>query len=107
MLKKLLNCDAGLVVSSELTLLVTLTITAISVGIATSRDALVGEMNDVSHMLGGFDQSYNVLGHSAGSHSNNPMGYNDPYYSQPSVTPIDICGRPSQAATGTTESQIP
>ncbi|MBI1313649.1 hypothetical protein GC176_20345 [bacterium] len=65
MLRKLFNDEAGFVVSAELALIVTLVFTAVAVGVAVARDALVAEYNDISDMIGTMDQSYTVVGHSA------------------------------------------
>ena len=84
-MRKLFNDEAGFVVSAELALIVTLIFTAVAVGVAVARDALVGEYNDISEMIGVVDQTWNVQGQSIddnglgakGHGSNNGMGYND------------------------------
>ena len=62
MARALLNDESGLVISTELVLVVTLAFTAVAVGLAAARDALTQELNDVSEMVGTVDQSYNVSG---------------------------------------------
>ncbi|MBI1313647.1 hypothetical protein GC176_20335 [bacterium] len=64
-MRKLFNDEAGFVVSAELALIVTLIFTAVAVGVAVARDALVAEYNDISDMIGVMDQSYAVAGHKA------------------------------------------
>lgn len=54
--------DHGFVVSAELMLIITLSFCAAAVGWASVRDALVNELNDVSHAIGAVSQSYNVTG---------------------------------------------
>ena len=84
-MRKLFNDEAGFVVSAELALIVTLIFTAVAVGVAVARDALVTEYNDISEMIGVMDQSWNVQGQSVddgglgtkGHGANNGMGYND------------------------------
>ena len=82
-MRKLFNDEAGFVVSAELALIVTLIFTAVAVGVAVARDALVTEYNDISEMIGTMDQSYNVAGHSVARDSekvhgdNSSFGYND------------------------------
>ena len=62
MFRKLLNDEAGFIISAELMLVLTLGFTAAAVGAAAIRDALVQELNDVSHMIGAVSQEYNVAG---------------------------------------------
>ena len=83
-MRKLFNDEAGFVVSAELALIVTLIFTAVAVGVAVARDALVAEYNDISEMIGTMDQSYNLAGHSVARtgtgnvHADNSsFGYND------------------------------
>ncbi len=113
MLRKLFNDEAGFVVSAELVLIVTLIFTAVAVGMAVARDALVGEFNDISEMIGTVDQTYNVQGQSvadgAGNKahgSNNGMGFNDQgdLCDCKAVTAVEICGKDDPSATGQSES---
>ena len=62
MFRKLINDEAGFIISAELMLVLTLGFTAAAVGAVAIRDALVNEMNDVSHMIGVVSQEYNVTG---------------------------------------------
>ncbi len=116
MLRKLFNDEAGFVVSAELALIVTLIFTAVAVGVAVARDALVNEYNDISEMVGTMDQSYNVLGqrvdggNSAGAHpyhgENRGMGFND-YGDNCDCAPVtltDVCGKDDPSGTGAREN---
>ena len=62
MLRKLINDENGFIVSAELMLVITLMFCAAAVGWAAVRDALVNELNDVSHAIGAVSQSVNVTG---------------------------------------------
>ncbi len=62
MFRKLMNDEAGFIISAELMLIISLGFTAAAVGAAAIRDALVNEMNDVSHAIGAVNQGYNVTG---------------------------------------------
>ena len=61
-MRKLFNDEHGFVVSAELMLVITLMFCAAAVGWAAVRDALVNELNDVSHAIGTVSQSYSVVG---------------------------------------------
>lgn len=82
MFRKLMNDEAGFIISAELMLIISLGFTAAAVGAAAIRDALVNEMNDVSHAIGAVDQTYNVTGFSKAKAVQNHgsttgFGYND------------------------------
>lgn len=82
MFRKLLNDEAGFIISAELMLVISLGFTAAAVGAAAIRDALVNEMNDVSHAVGAVDQTYKLTGVSkdkaTGVHgSTSGFGYDD------------------------------
>ena len=59
MLRKLMNGEAGFIVSAELVLVFTLCFCCVAVGMAVVRDALVHELGDVGEAIGALDQSYN------------------------------------------------
>lgn len=59
MLRKLLNDEAGFLVSAELVLIFTLVFCGVAVGTAMVRDSLVAELGDVSEAIGALNQSYN------------------------------------------------
>lgn len=60
--KMLLNDEAGFIISAELMLIITLMFCGAVVGFAAVRDALVNELNDVSHAIGAVSQGYKVSG---------------------------------------------
>ena len=62
MLRTLLNDENGFLISAELMLIITLAFCMAAVGWAAIRDALVNELNDVSHAIGAVSQTYNVTG---------------------------------------------
>ena len=83
-MRKLMNDEAGFVISAELILVLTIGVLAMVVGIAAVRDSISGELNDLSHTFGAFDQSYSyrsVFQNNAsgqGLHgSANGSGFND------------------------------
>jgi hypothetical protein len=112
-MRKLFNDEAGFVVSAELALIVTLIFTAVAVGVAVARDALVTEYNDISEMIGVMDQSWNVQGQSVsdgglgakGHGSNKGMGYNDEQdiCDCKPVTFPEVCGKDDPSGTGNAE----
>lgn len=83
MLRNLLNDENGFIVSAELMLIITLMFCMAAVGWAAVRDALVNELNDVSHAVGAVSQSYNVTGFQKAKLTGKPhaechgFGYND------------------------------
>jgi len=66
MLRKLMNDEAGFIVSAELVLIFTLVFCGVAVGVAVVRDALVQELGDVAEAIGALDQSYNFRSVTAG-----------------------------------------
>lgn len=59
---RLLNDEAGFIISAELVLVMTIGVLAMVVGLTAVRDATVHELNDVSHAIGTVSQSYSVTG---------------------------------------------
>lgn len=111
MIHALLHDESGFVISAELTLIITLTFTAVAVGLAVVRDATVAELNDVSEMIGTVSQSYNVVGLKKDKNSGRPhaecsgFGFNDQQDAcdcQP-VTFVEVCGKDDPSATGRDE----
>lgn len=62
MLRKLINDENGFLISAELMLIITLAFCGAAVGWGAVRDALVNELNDLSHAIGAVSQSYQVTG---------------------------------------------
>ena len=61
-LKRLYLDDSGFIISAELVLVMTIGVLAMVVGLTAVRDAVVHELNDVSHAIGAVSQSYTVTG---------------------------------------------
>lgn len=59
MLNKLINDEAGFLVSAELVLIFTLVFCGVAVGVAMVKDALVTELSDVAESIGALNQTYN------------------------------------------------
>ncbi len=81
-MRKLMNDEAGFVISAELVLVLTIAVLAMVVGLAAVRDAVVQELNDLSHAFGAVSQSYNVTGLSKAKATNfhgiiSGFGFND------------------------------
>jgi Flp pilus assembly pilin Flp len=112
-MRKFFNDEAGFVVSAELALIVTLIFTAVAVGVAVARDALVTEYNDISEMIGVMNQSYNVQGQSVddGALGTKPHGVNAGfgYNDQSDVCDCkavlfpEVCGKDDPSNTGNAE----
>ena len=61
-LRRLWRDEAGFVVSAELVLIASILVIGLIVGLASLRDAVVGELADVAQAIGRTDQSYGYLG---------------------------------------------
>lgn len=57
-MRKLMNDEAGFIVSAELILVLTIGVLAMVVGLASIRDSVTAELNDVASAFGAFDQSF-------------------------------------------------
>lgn len=62
MLRKLLNDEAGFIVSAELVLVATLLVIGLIVGLTEVQHAVVSELNDVADAIGALNQSYYYTG---------------------------------------------
>ena len=58
-MRKLINDEAGFIISAELALVLTIGVLGMVVGLASLRDSVVSEMCDLSSAFGALDQSYN------------------------------------------------
>ena len=65
MLKKLWNDEVGLIISAELTLVLTIGVLAMVVGLSEVAVAVNTELNDISNAIGALDQSYSYTGFQA------------------------------------------
>ncbi|HID24336.1 MAG TPA: hypothetical protein EYP14_18305, partial [Planctomycetaceae bacterium] len=72
MLRKLYNDEFGFVISAELVLVMTIAVLAMVVGLTPLRNAVINELNDLSHAIGAVDQTYNVVGASVAKNSGKP-----------------------------------
>ena len=68
MLKKLWNDEAGLIVSAELALVLTIGVLAMVVGLSEVAIAVNTELNDISNAFGGLSQSFAYAGFEAIDH---------------------------------------
>lgn len=62
MLKNLLNDEAGIIISAELTLVLTIAVLAVIVGLSEVAVAVNTELNDVSNAIGALNQGYCFTG---------------------------------------------
>ena len=72
MLRTLWNDEAGVIISAELVLVLTIAVLAMIVGLSEVAVAVNEELNDISNAVGNFDQSYTYVGF---------VGANDPGFS--------------------------
>ena len=109
-MRKLFNDENGFVISAELMLVITLMFCAAAVGWAAVRDALVNELNDVSHAIGAVSQSYNVTGFKKDKDTGKPhgqcsgFGFNDDADECDCkiIEYVDVCGK-NDPSTGADE----
>ena len=110
MLRKLLNDETGFIVSAELMLIITLMFCMAAVGWAAVRDALVNELNDVSHAIGAVSQTYHVTGFRKAKLYGKPhadckgFGFNDDADECDCeiIEYVDVCGK-NDPSTGDSE----
>lgn len=62
MMKTLWNDEAGMIVSAELVLVLTIAVLAMIVGLTEVAVAVNTELNDVSNAIGALNQSYSFTG---------------------------------------------
>lgn len=68
MLMNLLNDEAGVIISAEIVLVLTIAVLAMIVGLSEVAVAVNTELNDVSNAIGALNQSYSVTGFCSMSH---------------------------------------
>lgn len=66
-MRNLWNDEAGFVISAELTLVLTIGVLAMIVGLSEVAVAVNTELNDISNAIGALNQSYTVTGFKADS----------------------------------------
>ena len=64
MLNAFLNDESGFVISAELTLVLTIGVLSMIVGLSEVATAVITELNDVSNAIGALNQSYAFTGFS-------------------------------------------
>lgn len=113
MFRKLMNDEAGFIISAELMLIISLGFTAAAVGAAAIRDALVNEMNDVSHAIGAVDQTFKVTGvakaKGTGFHGTTAgFGFDDDGDDCDCtiLTYNDVCGKPDPSTGAASEGNL-
>lgn len=62
LMHRLLQDEAGFIVSTELVLIATLLVIGVIVGLSEVQHAIVSELNDVSEGIGSLNQSYKFAG---------------------------------------------
>ena len=62
MLQKLWYDEAGVIISAELVLILTIAVLAMVVGLSEAAVAVNNELNDLSNAFGSLNQSYNYTG---------------------------------------------
>jgi Flp pilus assembly pilin Flp len=65
MLRRLLNDEAGAILSAELVLIMTILVIGMIVGLAELQNAVVNELNDIGDAIGSLNQSFFFHGHSS------------------------------------------
>ena len=111
-MRKLFNDEAGLVVSAELVLVLTIGVLAMAVGLAAARDAVTHELNDLAEAFGAVSQNYNVVGLSKAtgvattSHGEiDGFGYNDngDDCDCKAITITEVCGKTDSSTGSSTD----
>lgn len=92
--------EAGFIISAELVLVMTIGVLAMVVGLTAVRDAVVHELNDVSHAIGTASQSYSVNGLEKATHGGKHayikgFGFNDDADECDCkvIELVDVCGK--------------
>lgn len=76
-LKALWNDEAGVIISTELILIVTILGIGLVVGLSTLRNDVVTELADTAQAISNIDQTYYFSGTTGHSASTNGSAYND------------------------------
>ena len=100
-LKWLHEDEAGLIISAEMVLVMTIGVLAMVVGLTAVRDSVTHGINDISHAVGTVSQSYNVTGLHKGSDYGNGhaciigFGFNDTTDDCDChvIELVDVCGK--------------
>ena len=108
-MRKLFNDEAGFVVSAELVLVLTIAVLGMVVGLASVRDSLTSEFNDLSAAFGAVNQTYHLrtVSKAAGTTKGHGLvsgfGYADNSDDCDCVviTYTDVCGKADSSTGGT------
>ncbi|MBC7822230.1 MAG: hypothetical protein IAG10_35545, partial [Planctomycetaceae bacterium] len=100
----------GFIVSAELVLVLTIGVLGMVVGLASVKDAITSELNDLADAFGTVDQSFNVRGLQAAANGGKGhasalgFGFNDRQddCDCKGLTTIEVCGK-TQGGSATTE----
>ena len=107
-MRKLFNDEAGFVVSAELVLVLTIAVLGMVVGLASVRDSLTGEFNDLSAAFGAVNQSfhYRTVSKAGGTTKGHGLtagaGYADlgDDCDCVAITYTDVCGKADSSTGG-------
>lgn len=111
-MRKLINDEAGFVVSAELVLVLTIAVLGMVVGLTSVRDSLLNEFCDLSSAFGALDQSYNYRGAlkaAAGTPAHHARvygaGFNDGSddCDCKNISYPDVCGKDDASGAGDNE----
>ncbi len=110
-MRKLFNDEAGFIVSAELVLVLTIAVLGMVVGLASVKDAVTNELNDLADAFGVIDQTYTVRGLTATSGTNKAhaqaagFGFNDRQddCDCKGIAVNDVCGK-TQGGSSNLES---
>ncbi len=113
-MRKLFNDEAGFVVSAELVLVLTIAVLGMVVGLASVRDSLTEELNDVSAAFGAVNQSFTIRGvfktsNTAKAHGAAAgAGYDDrgDDCDCKAISYVDVCGKPDASSGATNEGNL-
>ena len=72
MLRTLWNDEAGVIISAELVLVMTIAVIAMVVGLHAVAKSVTMELNDVANSLGSYDQSFAYAGLVKSTHASVP-----------------------------------
>ena len=110
-MRKLINDEAGFVISAELVLVLTIAVLGMVVGLASTRDSLIGEFNDLSAAFGATNQTYNLrtVSKAGGTTKGHGLvagfGYDDrtddcDATCTGAIIFTDVCGKPDSSTGG-------
>ncbi len=109
-MRKLFNDEAGLVVSAELVLVLTVGVLSMIVGLSAVRDAINNELGDIADAFGAVSQTYATKGTSkasnTGAHARiTGFGYEDRAddCDCTEVALVDVCGKTDSSGLATAE----